>query len=250
MYVIFGNYGNETLALMQWAHEQQLSPVTVVHIETGWAADGWQIRVEQGQVYAQQCGFTVVGLPAKKNFMQLMVQQNNFPTTKFQWCAGFLKGLAFLDWLDKVDPAATATILIAQRRALSRAQANMPEFVAESGHYGDRKVWYPLFDASDETRDQLLKRAAFPLLPHRSLECDPCVNNSMADFKRLKHLDIEKTATLEHAVEKFMFASASYGNNQGIKQVVAWIKKNDTVSETNGSEQFDMGCGAPFGCGL
>ena len=254
MYVIFGNYGNETVALMQWAHEQQLAPLTVVHIETGWAAAGWEARVAQGQAYAEQCGFSAVSLAAKKNFRQIMKQQNNFPTTKFQWCAGFLKGLAFLDWLDKVDPAATATILIAQRRALSRAQANMPEFVAESGHYGDRKVWYPLFDTSHQKRDQLLERAGFPLLPHRSLECDPCVNNTATDFMRLQNIDIEKTATLEHALEKFMFAPSSYGDSQGIQQVVAWIKKTDTV-KTSGAKQFDMGqfdmgCGAPFGCGL
>lgn len=249
MYVIFGNYGNETIALMQWCFEQQLAPIKVVNIETGWAAQGWGQHVAKAQQYAQQCGFTVVSLPAKGSFAKLMQDQKSFPTTKFQWCAGFLKGLAFLDWLDKVDPAAEATILIAQRRALSRAQAKLPEFVAESGHYGERRVWYPLFDTSNETRNELLIRAAFPLLPHRSLECDPCVNNSPSDFIRLENSDVEKTVILEHKLAKFMFAPESYGDSCGIAQVVAWCKKNDTV-RTNNVDQFDMGCGAPFGCGL
>lgn len=252
MYVIFGNYGNETIALMQWCYERQLAPITVVNIETGWAAHDWQHRITQAQHYAQQCGFEVVSLPAKKNFEQLMQEQKGFPTTKFQWCAGFLKGLAFLDWLDKVDPGAEATILIAQRRALSRTQAKLPEFVAESGHYGERKVWYPLFAATNEIRNELLMRAGFALLPHRSLECDPCVNNNHADFIRLQNPDLEKTAVLEDKLVKFMFAPESYGNSQGIAQVVAWCKKNAKVpsDEVNRSEQFDMGCGAPFGCGL
>jgi 3'-phosphoadenosine 5'-phosphosulfate sulfotransferase (PAPS reductase)/FAD synthetase len=253
MYIIFGNYGNETLALMQWAHERQLAPVTVVNIETGWAAEGWQTRVEQAQQYAKQCGFSIVSLPAKKNFVQLMKEQKNFPSTKFQWCAGFLKGLPFLDWLDKQDALNSGTeltILIAQRRALSRAQANMPEFVEASGHYGDRKVWYPLFDATNETRNELLQRAGFSLLPHRSLECDPCVNNTFADFTRLQPMDIKKTAALEQTLKQSMFTAQGYGDSQGIEQVVAWIKKNDTVAKTSGTELLDMGCGAPFGCGL
>ena len=250
MYIIFGNYGNETIALMQWAHERQLAPVTVVNMETGWAAASWPARVEQSQTYGKQCGFAVVTLSAKKHFGLLMEQQKNFPTTKFQWCAGFLKGPAFLDWLDKVDSGAGATILIAQRRALSRAQQNMPEFVEQSEHYGDRKVWYPLFDTSTETRNELIQRAGFSILEHRSLECDPCVNNTHTDFTRLESPDIEKTAALEHALQKFMFAPQSYGDSQGIAQVVAWIKKTDTVTESKGGEQFDMGCGAPFGCGL
>jgi hypothetical protein len=250
MYIIFGNYGNETIALMQWVYQRQLAPVTVVNIDTGWAGAGWPTRVTQAQEYAQQCSFAVTMLTAKKDFRQLMQQQKNFPTTKFQWCAGFLKGLAFLDWLDKVDPGAEATILVGQRRALSRAQQNMPEFVEQSEHYGDRKVWYPLFDTSTEMRNELIQRAGFPILEHRSLECDPCVNNTHVDFTRLPSVDIDKTAALEHTLQKFMFAPQSYGDSQGIKQVIAWIKKTDKVAESKGGEQFDMGCGAPFGCGL
>ena len=250
MYVIFGNYGDETIALMQWAHERQLAAVTVVHIDTGWAAAGWQARVEQAQAYAKQCTFKVATLPAKKNFAQLMKAQKNFPTTKFQWCAGFLKGLAFLEWLDQVDPAAEATILMGLRRAISGSHINLPEFVEESSQFGERKMWYPLFACSNEQRDRLIQSAGFEILNHRSLECDPCVNNTPIDFIRLQNADIEKTAMLEQQLDKFMFAPQSYGDSQGIKQVVAWIKKNDTVAKSNGSEQFDMGCGAPFGCGL
>jgi len=38
-YVIFASYGNDSIALIQWAHEHNLKNVTVAYSDTGWAAD-------------------------------------------------------------------------------------------------------------------------------------------------------------------------------------------------------------------
>ena len=45
MHIIFASYGNDSVALIQWAHERRLTDVTVLYSDTGWAADWWAERV-------------------------------------------------------------------------------------------------------------------------------------------------------------------------------------------------------------
>lgn len=44
-FVIFSSYGNDSCALIQWAHEWQLEGVAVVYSDTGWATVGWEARI-------------------------------------------------------------------------------------------------------------------------------------------------------------------------------------------------------------
>lgn len=249
MHIIFGNYGNETIALIQWAAKSKLNNVYVVSIDTGWAAEWWKYRVRQSEQLAKQYGFIVERLTSKPSFARLIKQQQDFPSTKYQWCASFLKGLVFFDWLDSVDPAGEALILLGKRRVASSTSANLPEFIEESEHYGERKVWYPLYDCSNETFTELIFRSGLSYLPHRSLECDPCVNNSWADFMRLQSNDIEKTANLEKNLQQSMFAPQNYDGAKDIEQVVDWVKKQKKSANVAPSIA-EMGCGTPFACGL
>ena len=73
-------------------------------------------------------------------------------------------------------------ILLGKYRAKSPALITLPEFIEESEHYGERKVWHPLYDHTQEEIVSLVQRSGLSLLHHRSLECDPCVNNTDADF--------------------------------------------------------------------
>ena len=94
------------LPLMQWLFEQKTKEaVYVVSVDTGWAARNWQRQVASGEALARAQQFTPVRLRSTLDFAHLIEQQQNFPSTKYQWCAGFLKGLVFLDWLDSVDQA-------------------------------------------------------------------------------------------------------------------------------------------------
>ncbi len=250
MYIIFGNYGNETIALIQWASRHKLDNVYVVSVDTGWAAQQWEQRVSQSEQLAKQHGFIVERLKSKSNFAQLIEHQQDFPSTKHQWCAGFLKGLVFFDWLDILDPAGKAWILLPKRRAISPILANLPEFIEESEHYGERKVWHPLYDCSDEAMAKLIFCSGVSYLPHRSLECDPCVNNTRADFMRLQSNDIKKTVCLEKTLQKPMFAPLSYGGEPGIEQVITWVKRQKKSAHVVSLAVADMGCGTPFVCGL
>ena len=44
-HLIFASYGNDSIALIQWAHERGLPSVHVAYSNTGWAADWWLARV-------------------------------------------------------------------------------------------------------------------------------------------------------------------------------------------------------------
>ncbi len=244
MWCIFGNYGNETIALIQWAYEQPLSSVYVVSIETAWAASGWEERVKAGRTLAEKYGFATVHLSAVTSFAQLMQQKRQFPTIKTQWCAGFLKGLTVLQWLDEVDPAGEMTLLLGHRQA--GTETALAERIEASPHYGERKVWHPLVNADNSLYVQLLTRAGLPILNHRSLECDPCINNSTADFQRLQAADIEKTALLETTLHKVMFPILTEPSDI---QTVIRDAQQQSVTEEN-SRQFSLGCGSPFACGL
>ena len=48
-HVIFASYGNDSIALIQWAHERGLTDVAVAYSDTGRAAPWWPDRVEQAE---------------------------------------------------------------------------------------------------------------------------------------------------------------------------------------------------------
>ncbi len=250
-YTIPANFGNDSIALIQWAHEADLTSVVVTYVDTGWAAPGWTGRVERCKTWVESLGFQFVLLKPKVDFATLMLEQKSFPTRKFQWCASFLKGLPLLAWLDQPanDSGCSATILIAHRRSASRAKANLAEFIDESEHYGERKVWHPLYLQSTEQRDALVKRAGFELLSHRSLECDPCVNSDASDVLRMDLSVIERTAVLEQALQQKMLDPDFYRSARNLREALAEISE-PIVMTNHFVEMFEMGCGSPFGCGL
>lgn len=238
MHIIFGNFGRQTLAVIQWAYEQQLTPVSVVSVATGWAADEWQLHVEKAEQYVKQLGFSALRLSSQPAFSELIRERGQFPSRKFQWCAGFLKGLVFNEWLDTIDPRGQALILLGKRRLDSRAYRNLSEFIESSEHFGARKVWHPLIHHGEKEFADLLARAGFSGLDHRSLECDPCIHNQASDFKRMTAKTIARTAQLEQELGQTMFRLG----------IATMVHHADPV-EKDTKDMFNMGCGSPFACG-
>jgi hypothetical protein len=236
MQIIFGNYGNNTIALIQWAHEQNIQHVHVLNVTTGWAAIRWQLQVEQGKQLATSYGFTVVTLTPKYNFPELVRDRGGFPSQKFQWCAGFLKGLPFIEWADLNDPLGEAIILLGSRRADSQLRKSLPDFIEHSEHYGYRTVHYPLVDFTDEARNTLILRAGFKILNHRSLECDPCIHADINSLSNMEHQSLERLSNLENEMNQNMFA-----------QPITHFQKRNQESENLCI--LDMGCGSHFACG-
>jgi len=249
-YVISSSYGNDSIAMIQWAKEHDLEDVTVVYIDTGWAAEKWFDRVILGEDFSKSCGFDILRITPDVKFIELMKLKKGFPNQRFQWCSGQLKGIPFLNWVDKADPQIKSIVMIGKRRQESAARSCTPEFVESSDYHGGRKLWHPLYLHTVDMRNDLLKRAGFEPLPHRSLECDPCVNSNRADFRRLSPIDINKTEELEKIVGKNMFRPAKHGNAQGIQQVIHWAKYSSGQYNPDQDDLFNEGCGSPFGCGL
>lgn len=246
MNVISSSYGNDSIATIQWAHETRLPDVTVAYCDTGWAAPGWNARVSEGERFAEHCGFKTVRLESL-GMEELVRMKGGFPANQYQFCTMHLKGIPFLNWVDEVDEGCEATVLIGKRRAESKARAQTPEFIYNSEYHGGRRVWHPLYAHSDDERDELVRRAGFELLPHRSQECSPCVNANRADFMLLTKEQIERVNDLEVEVGKPMFRPKRFGA-MGIYGVMVWAKHGRKRELCDVLE--DEGCGAPFGCGL
>jgi len=245
MNVISSSYGNDSVALIQWAHEHSLPDVTVVYCDTGWSSPSWPQRVEKGEALALRYGFNVVR--AKSIGMAALVRiKKGWPGNGQQFCTAHLKGVPFLEWIEEADKERSAVVLIGKRRAESEARKNTPETIEQSPYHGDRKIWHPLYAHTDEQRNELLSRAGFDTLPHRSHECNPCVNANRSDFKRLTYGEIERVNDLECEIGKPMFRPKRF-NAMGIHGVIVWAKDGRSRPSI---EDEEAQCAGLFGCGL
>jgi len=249
MNVISTSWGNDSKALVQWAHETGLQDVICVYIDTGWASDSWIDEVSKGEALASRYRFKTLRIKPEMQFAELMQMKKGFPNQRFQWCSGLLKGLPFLSWIDEFDPDCKDIVIIGKRREESAARSATPEFIDSSDYHGGRTLWHPLYMHDENMRNDLLKRAGCDVLAHRSHECHPCVNANREDFKLMNHKDIKKVADLEQLVGKTMFRPAKHNGAKGIINVVEWAKRGKYIDGHD--DMFpDAGCGSPFGCGL
>lgn len=176
MNVLVANYGNDSIALIQYAFEQGIPDVTVVSIDTDYAPPSWSERVKAAEIWAQSLGFKIVRLKSKLGFNALIEAQGEVPTPKFAWCAVYLKGDTLRTWLSTFDPLKETQLLLARRRDQSPLFSSLSEHLEQTEEYEGRDVWHPLYRHSDVEITALAKKALLPLLSHRSLECDPCIH--------------------------------------------------------------------------
>lgn len=242
--IISASYGNDSIAMIQWAIENHISVAAVAYCDTGWAAPHWQQRVEKGEAFARKHGIETVRCPSI-GMEELVRIKKGFPSNQHQFCTAHLKGLPFLNWIENFDPHCKAVVMIGKRRAESENRKNTPEFIDASEYHGGRRIWHPLYLHSDAERNALLDRAGFPTLPHRSRECSPCVNSNRADFLALTPGEVERVNDLEVAIGKPMFRAKRFGA-LGIHGVIRWAadgRKRGSI------EDEENECASLFGCG-
>lgn len=242
MNVISSSYGNDSVALIQWAFEQGLRGVKVVFIDTGWAGEGWMDRVERCEAWVRSIGYEAIRITPEVQFEELIKMRKGFPNQRYQWCSGHLKGVPFLMWIDEIDPECKATVMIGKRREESQERADTPEFIDSSDYHGGRRVHHPLFLHSEAARNDLLQRAGFEILLHRSKECDPCVNSNRADLRGLAPADAEKLARLEGETGKTMFRPKRHGGAKGIEQVIRWAGSSRGKYNEQQEDMFSSRC--------
>jgi 3'-phosphoadenosine 5'-phosphosulfate sulfotransferase (PAPS reductase)/FAD synthetase len=249
MYLIKASYGNDSMALIQWMHEQGHGGVShVVYNDTGWSRAGWVERVTAGEALAASYGMTVHRTHA--SFVDACRLKRAFPAHGMQFCTTMLKIEPTLRLFDALDPAREWIAVVGVRREESARRAAWPEVTEASPLDGGRESWAPLVRHTQAQRDELLLRAGVQPLPHRSDECWPCVNANRADVRRVADSDPERIAEIDalerelsegHDVRRRMFReTASIGEH------VAWAQ-----SAPRGyveGQRFLFGCDGGF-CG-
>lgn len=221
-YVISSSYGNDSVALLQFAKERQLQNVSVVYCDTGWAHPDWPKRVQQGEALAKSFGFKPYTIRGEFTFETMVRHKKCFPSNKMQFCTGFLKVIPFHDFMDEHDPLKQATVVIGKRRAESQRRANTPEFVPANAYYDGRTVWHPLYKHTDAERNALVERTGMEVLLHRSEECCPCVNANRAGLRATPKSQIDKVRKLEAETGRELFRARSHQGAWGIDEVMEW----------------------------
>lgn len=245
MNVISSSGGNDSLAMTQWAIENGVQDLHMVFCDTGWAAPGWMQRVERVHRWAESHGVKTY-IVSSIGMAELVRMKKGFPGNGQQFCTAHLKGLPFLQWIDEADPQCKAVVMVGKRREESLARADTPEFVYASEYHGGRKLWHPLYLHTERQRNELLSRAGFEPLPHRSDECSPCVNANREDFKRLTPGVIERVNDLEVEVGQPMFRAKRFGA-LGIHGVITWARDGRDRGDI---DEENAQCAGLFGCGL
>lgn len=243
---IFASYGNDSIALIQWAKESGLENVTTVYSDTGWYADWWQERINIAENWVRSLGFT----PARTESIgleNLVKQKKAWPRQGMQFCTLHLKIEPAAKWMETNDPNKKAICLVGVRREESQNRRTFPEFTNDSPNHGGRQLWAPLVNYTTEQRNDLIIRAGYEPLPHRSMECFPCINSNRADLRMLA-LDtdrISKIAKIEEEMgftskgkPRTMFRPYRHMGATGIQQIVKWATSN------HGEFELDDGTGA------
>ncbi len=59
-------------------------------------------------------------------------------------------------------------------------------------------------------------------MPHRSMECCPCINAGRYDLRQTPEIQIEKVRQLEKEIGRNMYKPSRTGGAQGIDEVLLW----------------------------
>lgn len=250
MNIIFGSGGNDSVALVQWAIENNLSDLHVAYSNTGWAADFWADRLDRFRSLVESNGGTYHEIQSE-GMVDLVTRKKGWPRNGMAFCSYELKIKPAMEWLEKIDVEKSATCLVGIRREESARRANWPEWVEESENHGGRSLHSPLVRHSEEMRNNLIIRAGFDILPHRSMECYPCVNASRSDIAMLSPSRVDYIESVEIGLgvgkrsgkPKTMFRPANKKGATGIREVWQWSQTSNYVKG-----QDDMFCDSGF-CG-
>lgn len=245
-YVIFASYGNDSIALIQWAHERGLKNVHVAYTDTGWSAWWWHTRVEVAEEWARSLGFKTHRIPSE-GMEALVMRKKAWPRGgggKYQFCTEALKKAPARAWLAEHDPEGNAICMTGVRREESANRRDAPEWVNESEDHGGRELFQPLVRHTVAMRDDLAEKAPVPILPYRSKECYPCANATKQELRHLDSVTRHKVFRIEVASginskgnARVMFSPERHGGAVGIDAVIEDAKRGgDDLFETSTCE--------------
>lgn len=229
-FIIRSSYGNDSIALIQWAFEQELEGVVVVYSDTGWARKWWETeRVPHAEQWVRSLGF--IPVQVKSVGMEAIVKQHKgWPFRLGQFCTDELKIAPMQAWLAAHDPDKRAVILTGVRREESENRKSAPHYRLKSPNDGDRCMVSPLLEFTESRRDELITRAGFVPLAHRSEECR-CINAGKEDIKRFDEDDVTAIERIESEAgytskgkPRVMYRPNKHLGATGIRQIMEWAR--------------------------
>lgn len=251
-FIVFASYGNDSIALIQWLHEREVKgPIHVAHSDTGWAAPGWAKRVEEGEEYAQSLGYVTHQIPSI-GMEALVKKRRAFPGPGAQFCTTELKIKPAYKLLGALDPNKEAICVVGVRREESAKRRTFPEWVEESDKHDGRSLWAPLVSITEGERNALVERAGFEVLPHRSMECAPCINANRTDLRALDEETVTRIERMERELSeqcggkpRAMFRPHRYMGAKGIREIMRWAHSQRGRFEADPEGGCDSGwCGS------
>ncbi len=254
MNIIFSSFGNDSLALIQWAIDNKLDNVVVAYSNTKWGRDDWQERVDTAREWLKGHNITTA-IISSEGFENLVRRKKAFPTNGMAFCSYELKIAPAMRWLDLVNPGKTAKCYTGVMRIESEARKNWPEVIESSENHGGRMLISPMASFTEAQRDELLSRTPFDKLQHRSAECWPCVNANKKDIQmvepeRIRFIDdFEKSmgVGVRSGNPKYMFRASKHGGAAGAQQV---YDRACSGARHYSPDQDDLfGCDSGF-CGI
>jgi len=251
--IIFSSCGNDSVALIQWAIEEKIDGLVVAYSDTKWSSPSWSDRVDRVAKWVSENGGEFVVIDSE-GFPNLVRRKKAFPANGMGFCSYELKIKPAMEWLESVDPQKMAVCYTGVMRIESENRRNWPEVLESSPNHGGRKLVSPLACMTEIQRNELLERAGFEVLPHRSMECSPCINATIRDIQQTDQVDVIKVVNLETEMgvgersgkPKYMFRPHRMQGAKGFLQVKAWA---DHGGGRYSPDQDDMfGCDSGF-CG-
>lgn len=265
------SWGNDSIALVQFLHEEGLTDVACLYNDTGWSMpahgnyEAWSDRVERMEAWAQSLGYRFART-ASEGMEALVHRKKGWPRQGMQFCTEALKLGPTLDWLALNDPDKLAICVNGKRRAESQERAATVEWIEESGAHGGRRLWQPLHDHDAAARDALIQRAGHEVLPFKSKECMLCVNTGRDGLLTAPEVAVAWVERVEGDLgvgvtsgkPKTMFRPARKMGATGIREVIEWAKAPrgkyqrgrrdlfDLLDDGGGPSETDTGCDGGF----
>ena len=253
MNIIFTSCGNDSVALLQWAMENELPDLVAAYSDTKWSSPEWPLRVAKVKAWVESNGGEFVTIESE-GFKSLVKRKMAFPTNGMGFCSYELKIKPAQEWLESFDPDKKAICYTGVMRIESESRKNWPEVKESSPNHGGRRLVSPLATFTEQQRNELLNRSGFEVLPHRSMECSPCINANIKDIQQINAADVIKVINLEEEMgvgvrsgkPKFMFRPTKTQGAKGFAQVKEWA---DQGGGNYSPDQEDLfGCNSGF-CG-
>lgn len=253
MNIIFTSCGNDSVATIQWCFENGIKDIVAAYSDTKWGSPEWPERVAAVKAWVESKGGEFHTIDSE-GFADLVRRKKAFPTNGMGFCSYELKIKPAGEWLERIDPEKKAVCYTGVMQIESERRRNWPPVLEESPNHGGRKLISPLAEYTVEQRDALITKAGFEVLPHRSMECSPCINANIRDVQQVSKADMIKVINLEDEMgvgvrsgkPKYMFRPQKAGGAMGFKEVKEWA---DQGGGSYSPDQEDMfGCDSGF-CG-